>query len=88
VGRAVEIIEAALARLRWVDIRLQAFAQGPEVAAAHSLDRQRAPGAPGALALAGVPVGVKVGGGVEWVSVRRLLVAGCIRIRAILGGGG
>jgi hypothetical protein len=41
----VEIIEAALARLRWVDIRLQAFTQGPEVAAAHSLDRQRAAGA-------------------------------------------
>jgi Asp-tRNA(Asn)/Glu-tRNA(Gln) amidotransferase A subunit family amidase len=77
----VEIIEAALARLRRVDIRLQAFTQGSKVAAAHSLDWQRAPGAH--TALAGVPVGVKVGGGGEWVSVRRLLVAGCIRIRAI-----
>jgi hypothetical protein len=79
-GSGVEIIEAALARLRRVDIRLQAFTQGPEVAAPTRLTGSELPGHTPAL---GVPVGVKVGRGGELVQARRLLVAGCIRIRAI-----
>ncbi|MCA1697340.1 MAG: hypothetical protein LC749_22945 [Actinobacteria bacterium] len=49
------------------------------------LDRRRARGH--TLALAGVPVGVKVGEGVELVQARRLLGAGCIPIGATPGWG-
>ena len=78
---AVEVIQAALARLDRVDPQLRAFTQAwPDRARAWAqhVDRVRARGA--RLVLAGVPIGVKASEGLKSVQTRRLLAAGCIPI--------
>jgi hypothetical protein len=84
---AVEVIDAALARSRRVDIGLLAFTQvWPEVIWVHQLDheldRRRAHGH--SLAL----VGVKVGEGLDLVPVWWLLGAGWVLAGATVAGGG
>lgn len=78
---AVEVVNAALARLERVDPQLRAFTQSwPDRARwwAEQVDRARARGI--RRVLAGVPMGIKASEGLESVQSQRLLAAGCVPI--------
>ncbi|MBV8996026.1 MAG: hypothetical protein JO287_20525, partial [Pseudonocardiales bacterium] len=78
---AVEVLDAAWARLDRVDPLLRAFTQAwPDRARcwAEQVDRARARGI--RLVLAGVPIGIKASEGLESVQSQRLLAAGCVPI--------
>nr|WP_230416334.1 amidase [Micromonospora tarapacensis] len=78
-----EVVEAVLARIAAVDMKLRAFREvWPDRARRTAHELRRAVGDGTRLPLAGVPLGIKATEGVDSPQARRLIAAGCIPIGA------